>query len=151
MEPSRVNRPGFWIANLTCIVALLLGVAAFSPPSRADGARARAHGNRADGTARVARRGVVVERQNIVVEPHASPEAATGGTVVLRGSRSGIPSAGPNAGQRTSPANGEGYGSSQPPAWAIRPTPGWDRELDTGGLDYGAPAYPLNGALGMGY
>ena len=157
MEPLRVNAPYFRIA-LAGLTALLLGVATFCAPSPADAAHrtARVHNARAALAAPVIRPGPVIVRREIVVEREDSPQVAPGGTVVLRGSRSGIPNT--NTGQPTVPALGAvpafgaGYGSSQPvlPVLAAplaagrRGTPGWDHELDTGGTDYAiAPTYNL--------
>jgi hypothetical protein len=77
----------------------------------------------------------VIERRELIVERRAMPAIRTGGTVVLRGTRS---PATPNANQPGSNLNGAGYGSSSvPPGPVLQPGAGWDRELDYGGLDYG--------------
>lgn len=142
MEPLRVNGPRFRITNLACATALLLGFAALcapNPAAAADSGGIRVHHARVDHP-RLMRRGGVMVRRQVVVERGGSPQVAAGGTVVLRGSRSGIP----NTSQPNAPAFGQGYGSSLPPIGLGRPTPGWDHELDTGGTDYGiSPTYDL--------
>ena len=151
MKPSRVKKARFPMTGVGCLTAVLLGIAVFCQPSlanAADGSSAAVQNSRLDrATLPMAGRGVVERR--------ASPEVATGGTIVLRGSRSAVapntnpPTTNPpNTNPRAPNLNGEGYGSANnAPAAALLPSAGWDRDLDVGGLDYGGPV-PLTGVMG---
>jgi hypothetical protein len=135
VKPSCVKKARFPMTAVGCLTAVLLGLATLCQPSLANAADDSSAG---------------APVQSSRVEPGASPEVATGGTIVLRGSRSAVaPNTNPPS---TSPAapnrNGEGYVSSNnAPAGALSPGVGWDRDLDVSGFDNGGRE-PLTGTMG---
>ena len=154
MTPLRVKKAGRRITPSGCFTAVLLGLALVygaGTADAADGRHTRAHATRLHRIVLPAR-GDVVERRELIVE-RRGPQVSSGGTVVLRGSRSPVT---PNTFPSGSNLNGAGYGASNnpqgpillpgygasinPQAPMLLPGAGWDRELDFSGLDYGGPA-----------
>ena len=73
-------------------------------------------------------------------ERREMPEVASGGAVVLRGSRPVYPNLALSA-------SGQGGGAAGNRAAGLTANSGWDRDFDIGGLNY-SPPYPLIGVIG---
>jgi len=113
VTPLRVKKAGRRITPSGCFTAVLLGLALVygaGTADAADGRHTRAHATRLHRIVLPAR-GDVVERRELIVE-RRGPQVASGGTVVLRGSRSPVT---PNTLPSGSNLNGAGYGASNNP------------------------------------
>jgi hypothetical protein len=118
-----------WIRRCGCLIAAVLSIAAPPVPHSAAAADSR------DVAVRIQEAqlspAIAPQTRSVTVERRALPEVAPGGTVVLRGSRTVSPNAGPpNLG-----GSGEGYGSSNAPAGAPPAGAGIDPSLDASGFD----------------
>ena len=123
MKPSRPNGAPGRTAALGCLAAGLLGIVMLAQPNLTAAADSKG-----DAALSVVR-GPSSERREM-------PEVASGGAVVLRGSRPVYP----NPSQSASGQGGNG-------AAGLAANSGWDRDFDIGGLNYSTP-YPLVGVIG---
>ena len=127
MKPSRPNGAPGRTAALGCLAPGLLGIVMLAQPNLAAAADSRGD------VALSVVRGPSSERREM-------PEVASGGAVVLRGTR-------PVYLNASQSASGQGGGAVGNREAGLAANSGWDRDFDIGGLNYSTP-YPLVGVIG---